>query len=306
MRPMNRFALALLAWTPTAALAAVCSPSLSGLGDVSLTWTSAASSAPLAFEVTKSRRAECRYEVAFSNGGAADYNRRATLGTASLRYQLYKESALTTVLKDFNDGSSSERLSGSFPAGRRLRNSHVYYFQLPGLDGSSRSLPAPGDYKNVYQVRVRDDGGRERSTNINVTVRVPKMVELSLVRTGGGFDPNDNSEVVDFGDMTANSSRDFDVRVRSNAGYSVSFASQNKSQLRHRTTSINSSIPYAVAVNGAAKDLTSGNAVVVASGTGTTDLSGRAIPVNVKLTNTADRLEGGYLDNITVTVTTTE
>src|SRR5690349_14335039 len=79
------------------------------VSNVNLVWSTSLPTQQLTFTVNKSKNSECDYAITFSKGSASDYSsRQMTSGAATLRYQLYKESSLTNILKDYPDYTNND------------------------------------------------------------------------------------------------------------------------------------------------------------------------------------------------------
>ncbi|MBI3557667.1 MAG: spore coat protein U domain-containing protein [Deltaproteobacteria bacterium] len=282
------------------------------VSNVNLVWNTSLPTQQINFTVTKQKTDACDFVVTFSKGGAGDYNRRMTSGASTLNYQLYKESSLTNILKDAPDvTSANDAITGSFGTGANQSQSLTYFLQIPYNLATSPRLKLAGTYLDSYVVSVFNGtassglSGPDQTAGVSLSTEVPRNVQLSLVCTGAGFDPNSTAQSLDFGTLTENAVRTFDIRILTNAGFSVTFASQNQGVLRHTSPDVRTTIPYAVTVNSAFQNLTNGP-VVVATGSGQTTTSGTVNPVSITIGSLKDEIAGNYSDNITVTVATTE
>lgn len=290
-----------------------------GLGlsaaNVNLVWTTALGTQQISFSVTKTKNPRCDYFVTFSKGGATTYaNRRMTFGANVLSYQLYKDSPLTKILKELPDATSTnDVISGSFATGANQAQPQSYHLDIPFNLATTPTLKPSGSYTDVYVLKVYEgEFGTTTSVvasaNVTLTTSMPKKVELSLVSTGGAFDPNDTTQAVDFGTLSAGAVRALDMLVRSNAGFSITFSSQNNGVLKHASPGVTTTVPYTLAVNSVPQNLGSSSAapVVVATGSGQSTLAGVVNPVQLTIGSVTDKMAGNYFDNITVTAATIE
>ncbi len=294
-----------------AALAGNCRLGLR-TSNVSLVWTPSLATQQIDFTVTKVKNDSCDYVITFSKGGAGDYNRRMVSGPGALNYQLYKESSLTNILKDSSDVTGSgDAITGSFGKGTNLTQTLTYFLQIPYNLATTPKLKPAGTYSDNYVVSVFNgtatDGlsAPDATAAVSLSTSVPRNVQLSLVRTGAGFDPNSTAQSLDFGTLSENAARTFDIRILTNAGFSITFSSQNQGVLQHTSPGIKTTIPYSVVVNSTTQNLKNGP-VVVATGSGQTTTSGAVNPVSITIGSLKDKVAGNYADNITVTVATTE
>jgi spore coat protein U-like protein len=294
----------------TAKTYAACNLTLNA-SNISITWNQNFNYQAINFSVTKTNNPPCDIAISFTAGGSADFsNRRLTYLANTLNYQLYKNSSLTKVLKDGAAVTSSDNyLSDSFSSGSNKTQNFTYYVQIPQTSATTPTYKPSGTYVDTFSIKVFENteptGPLRVSSNVTISTLMPKLLEISMVQTGGGFNSSQTTRNIDFGSISEGESRGFDLLVRSNAGYSVSMASQNNGRLKHTTPSITSFVPYQLLVNSSQKDLSNGS-VTVAAGPGQTSTAGVANEVTFIAGSTASSVAGNYSDNITVTVITTE
>jgi hypothetical protein len=84
----------------------------------------------------------------------------------------------------------------------------------------------------------------EQTKNVTFGAQVLQVVELSLVDQSGPFDPLDTVQALNFGTLTQNETGVFDVLVRSNTGYDVTFQFDNSGVTEIRRPSDTSTVPY--------------------------------------------------------------
>ncbi|MCM2324492.1 MAG: hypothetical protein NDJ90_14635, partial [Oligoflexia bacterium] len=175
---------------------------------------------------------------------------------------------------------------------------------------------AAGAFTDTYAVEVFETNVPPVPTdvpvtsgNVTLTVTVNPMIRLSLVSTGGGFDPGLTNRNIDFGTLYQGQSAQFDLRVRTNAGFSVTFSSAYNGKLKPGAASP-SSVPYTLTAGGVALDLSNSAAVPVVGpvGPGQTSMSGLAYTIRTVIGNVvgAGVMAGLHQDTITITATTTE
>lgn len=294
-----------------------CGLSLS-LSNVNLVWSASFATQQLTFTLRKSKGKACNYSVTFSKGTSnpSNYNRYMLSGTNQLNYQLYKENSLTNILKDYPDATTNnDVITGSFSSSQNQTQTLTYYLQIPYNLATQPHLKPPGNYTDSFVVKAFDltNGGTttpDSNVTVSVSTSIARNIQLSLVSTGGGFDPNSTTQSLNFGTLTQGATLGFDLRVLSNAGFAVTFSSQNNGVLKltGSPTSPATTVSYTLTVNGAAKNLSSSQSspVTVASGSGQTTTSGVANPVAVTIGSVSNKMAGSYSDNITVSVATTE
>lgn len=247
--------------------------------------------------------------LGFTRGWAPTYNRYATNLSNGNRiyYNLYKNAGGTMVLKNPSDiTSDNDVIMGQINKDQEL--DLTYYFQISPY--TSSTLPRSGTYVDYVQVQAYSGkwwaiNGYEGYQNLYVQIYVPKLSALSLVDTGASFDPGDTSQFLDFDELELNEQLSFDLLIVSNAGYQVTFSSNNQGVLKNTTVATgNNTIQYELYVNNSLKSLAA--PVVVANGSGSTLSSGQRLPVRVKIKAVDNKEPGTYADYITITTTTTE
>lgn len=254
------------------------------------------------------------YTLGFSKGNSSTYNRVATnaLSGATINYNIYKTSAAATPLQKLADASSiNQVLSGAIDKKETL--SLEYYFKLDNL--SSTSIARGGVYTDTLQVEASpgvfsDAEAPESTYPLVVNIVVPKNISISLVDSGAVHDGASTSKVLDFGELTENEEMAFDVRVVSNAGFSLSVSSSNNQQLEidGGANGGNGRIAYDFYSSNTAKNLSTSSTspVAIGSGSGSTPAQGVGIPVRVVIKSVENKLSGTYKDYVTFTVATTE
>jgi spore coat protein U-like protein len=251
--------------------------------------------------------------LAFTKGWAGSYNRRATnLSNGSfIYYNIYKNSNLTGILKEPSDISSpDETFFGTLK--KNQTNFYTYYLSLAPFGSSP---PAAGDYFDDIQVQAYSG----TYTNINgfdgyrdmfIYIVVSKFTSISLVDSGGSYDPAQTSKTLDFGELTTGEELSFDVRVVSNAGYRLKISSSNNGLLKFTGGSGSpSEISYSFYSNGSQIGLSnsSSSPVTIASGSGVTSAQGVKVPIRVVIgTVDSNKLPGTYQDYIILTTITTD
>jgi spore coat protein U-like protein len=297
---------------PSWAFAHGCQLALSTPG-ILLNWNTNFTFQAVQLTISKLDSDACNYAISFSNGTASDYNRRMVYGLSTLRYQLYKDASLSQILKERPDASvPANVITGSFGGGAGQSRSHTYYVQVPQDLATTPALKPSGNYLDIFTVRAYDlrNGNElddlEAASSVVIATSVPKVLDLSIVPSGGAFNESSTSYSVNFGALAGEDTRAFDLRVRSNAGFRVFFSSQNGGKLKHATAP--GTIPYTLKVDSSAQSLGSSATlpVLVAAGVGQTSLSGVGKAVSITTGDISQSLAGTYADYITVTAMTTE
>jgi hypothetical protein len=203
---------------------------------------------------------------------------------------------------------------GTLPEGANQEVTLTYYLAIPYSLATAPTLAKSGAYVDTFDIKVYEGDDPLTmetpvvSTSVTLTITVDPMIDLSLVSSGGSFDISKTTKTVDMGNLYQGLSRTFDMRVRTNAGYSVTFSSDNNGNLK--AAGVASLIPYSFYVNAVLLNMSNSKAVPVVglSGAGSTDLQGLSYPIRMVIGNMgATTFYGGnHQDTVTITATTTE
>lgn len=249
----------------------------------------------------------CRnLRVGFSTGVAGNYTRNMISGTEVVAYNIYKDNSTNNPLKTLADAANnSERVTL-----RMRRNELVKSVTFEGrltVPNLGRSVLPRGNYTDVITAEAKPKRNNSLSTtkNFQVSLNIPAEIDISLVTPGGTFDPTRTSYTMDFNVITLGDTRQVDLKVKSNAGYSLSLSSQNGSQLKHVGQNFN--IPYQMKVNGAVRQFSGASVpLVIGTGTGITPVTGVNFSLSMEMGNPANKLAGSYEDVITVIATSND
>jgi len=283
---------------------------------VTINWDLTFTTLAVQLTVTKTQAAACSYWIGISQGGAASYAaRRAVDGTKEIRYQIYKDAGLNNIIKHDPDiVSADDVITGSFLGGVNLVQNVLYYLDVPNDLATTPNLVPAGTYLDTFAIDLYEGNDPVATPppvdtqNVNLTINVPTMIDLSLVDTGGAFNSAQTTRSVDFGMLAPGQTAAFDLRVRTNAGFDIKFASTNSGSLAPTVNPVGGTgIPYLFYVNTVLTNLTTVLTSAL-SGAGTTGLSGLAYPMKIVIGNftTGSQLAGTYEDNIQIEATTVE
>jgi len=312
MKPLLWIAV-LLSWSSVAQ--ADCNLAIAA-GNITIDWTLNYTIKSFTFTVTRAAApvSNCVYGIGFTKGTATDYTtRRAINGLNAANYQLYPDTTKANILKDKPAIlSSNDVIMDNYADGIAGQHTLTYYVDIPYVDATSPRLLASGDFVETYTLNVYEGadptlwGAPITSAAVTLTIRVPKIIALSLVDPGGTFDDAKTIKNSNFGLLSPGQAVAMDVRIRSNAGYQVTFQSLRSANLKHLTA--NSLVPYKLYVNSEWVDVSGGGAVQGLDISGQTGLGGQgyAIRAVIQPFLGAGRLAGSYSDQITVTAITKE
>lgn len=247
----------------------------------------------------------CRnFRAFFSRGRAGNYNRQATDSGTSIPYNIYGNSNLTTVLKDYPDAlQSNEYISGYLPS-RNTNYSFDFYFKQVSLDSVfSSGTGYYGDNIQIsfYSVNRNGELNYENTAYLYLQLIIPRYAELSLVPFGGTHDPTSTNYVMNFGDLTSNEVQSASLNVKGNVAFGVYMSSQNGSVLKNG----NSNVPYQIKVGPVNyRSLSNpGQETYIFQRNSGTSINAENYPIYVKLGQVPSNAEvGEYEDIITVTV----
>ena len=283
--------------------------------DIQIIWDMDFQFTTVVFSVSKTKNPPCDFGIGFNRGGSATYDRRMTFSGHELPYQLYKDSSLTKILKDVPDLLSEENvLLGHLPKGKNLTQTFTFYVQIPQGPATNPTLKPSGTYQDSFRINVYEGNQitnfqtPKTSANVNILSNIQKILEISFTPSGMEFNPNLTTQTLNFGILNPASEKIAHLKVRSNAGYSISFSSQQNGALKHilKTTHV----PYTLSVDSISQNLTRSrsNPVIVTTGNGQTSIQGTDHSIQFLIGNfdATQVFSGSYTDYITVTATTTE
>jgi hypothetical protein len=127
-----------------------------------------------------------------------------------------------------------------------------------------------------------------------------KRIDLSLVDSGAPFDIGSTIKNMNFGALSQGQQLNFDLVIKTNAGYRVRMESQNRGKLVYRT----SSVPYTLSLGGSTVSLD--GETIVTQGSGVSGNSGHRLPGRITISALGNAQAGTYTDAVTIRVSTTE
>ncbi len=193
--------------------------------------------------------ANCRsVRVYFTRGQANNYDRHAKNGQKTVPYNIYKESALNNVLKDFGDASSNEYISLNLPD---VNTNYTLDYFVKVIDLDSVFTNGPGTYNDLieaklYSVKNNGDLIYHTSKYINMQFIIPRYAELSLGGIGSGHDPSSTQHIMSFGTLATGKTAAAELHIKSTVSFGVYMSSLNGSFLKNGAAQI----PYQINING--------------------------------------------------------
>ncbi len=259
----------------------------------------------------KTRDFNCKfYFYTFSKGNSGTYNRKLINNYGeSIDYNLYMHSGERSPLKDFNDLHITDQYIRGLLLFPYKEREDKFYFSLRQPSRGTTPLVRGGIYRDTISIGVYSSflfrsPRLEGTRTLNISTVIPKQVNISLVDTGAPFNINDTEQTLDFGELEKGEQLGFDMRIQSNAGYVVTFSSQNKGRLKHSTKK--KKIRYKLKVDGRKRNLKKAGSTRVARARGVTPAGGNIHKVSVRIGKVKNKPHGVYSDYITVTAMTIE
>jgi spore coat protein U-like protein len=241
----------------------------------------------------------CDFFVTFSASQTGGYNRTMRHHGAALEYDIYGSSNLQNLLKDIPGASTNEVLRGRFENGKQAGKLQFAIALPPG------QFVPPGTYKDritltAYEGTLNQHIWRD-AKSIQIMTRIDSAIQLSLVQSGGAFDPDRRGYFLDLGELSEGKTAQVDLLVRNNTGYAIVFESENRGMLRHQGAVESDSISYELEVRGIRMRLT-GKREQLDGVNEISSLQGDRYPIKITIGSTGDVSAGTYRDNITITV----
>ena len=256
----------------------------------------------LRFKVKLEEGESSSYFVTVSAGVSGDYqNRQVRQGNEALTYQLYdSEGGQRTVLKALPTAAFNEVLSGSLSAEGDIQELACVAIVVPAQVRRS-GLYTDTFTLTLYSGTLQDYTEQDAKTVV-LSVPAGENVELSLSPSGSSFDSGTRSALMDFGALRKDAHRELDLRVRSNAGYSITLESDNNGVLKHTGANVNSVVPYTLRLAGNPVNLGSGAQTPVLQPGRLTDANGDNYELSVTIGEVSGAVAGDYRGVITGTV----
>ncbi|MCO4754819.1 MAG: hypothetical protein KC478_10080, partial [Bacteriovoracaceae bacterium] len=224
-------------------------------------------------------------------------------GLETLDFQIYTDEKKKNILKDTQDTSNdNDLITGRFKVnGENTLTEQAYVdLTLPG------TIQESGMYSDTYIVNLyynwRNTYYLADTTTMNFNYLVPEIISLSLVDSGAPHDPNDTSQILDFGIMETSERLSFDIVVKASDGYNLKFSSLNNGKLQHNAG--NFFVDYSALIDGSSVDLagSSSSPVLVKTSPSATGDAGDRTSVSITLGSVEGKVAGSYRDSVTITV----
>jgi len=159
--------------------------------------------------------------------------------------------------------------------------------------GARLASPPASDYGSFPVVLSRA---------VQFVYNVEKELSLSLVATGGVFDPFSTSRLLSFGELESGEARTADIIIKTNVGYRLRASSLNDGTMDH---SSGASVNYSLSVSGSNVSLagSSSSPVLVSSSPSNSPALGFVLPLEIAVGSLTGSEPGGdYMDSIRFTI----
>lgn len=251
----------------------------------------------------------CTYFITATLLGADTYvNRRLIGGGDSLQFNVYADSARSTIIRDLPIAGPSDVLVGTFASGSRTVDQQTYYFDVPPLQ-----VVAPGSYEAVIIFKLFQGNlianQLAQSVQVRHRVSVYPATEVSLAGVGQPFNRASSSGSLDLGNVNEGGSErlqaGLNMRIRTNTGYAVTLQSQYRGKLSLGDGIDADTLPYTLTVNGQPTTLAGGAVAALPPANTLTGPDGINLPISISLlpAPTGQRPPAGvYRDVITISV----
>mgnify|MGYP002152372033 CR=1 FL=1 len=257
------------------------------------------------FQLRRGRNSNnCRnFRAYFGKGNANSYSRKVFNGSKTVNYNLYQDSGVNNILKDFGDANTGEYLEGNL-LNRNTDYTFRVYIKIPNLDSVFSN--GPGYYNDLIPINfygVKNNGSviYQKSAYVNIQIIIPRFAELSVGPIGASHDPSSTQYTLDFGSIQNNESLQASLNVKGNVGFGIYMSSMNGGKLINNNSFIN----YLVKVGNSNQINLSnpGQSYYMTQRNNGTPQSAESFPVTVQLQTLSPNAESGkYVDVITITV----
>ena len=257
----------------------------------------------VSFRVENKKKHACSYFVdAEHSNSSGTYDRELKEGDDRLQYNLYIGASMSQVWMGA-ETSAGAVIQGFAEAGESKKSTsttQTYYFSIDPL----QLTPDGKNYKDKVKLGLwrgsfdSSDRHRDDDEEVEFKAEVPKVVDVSLVDSGTDFVSGQLNRFVDFGLLSSQDTESFDLIIRYNKKYDLTFESRNDGLLVN-STSPEHSIFYEFLVGGQIYDL-AGNKPEKIKDQGNPGYEGDRHQLTVRIVDSiADKEQGVYTDQIT-------
>ncbi|MBL6991989.1 MAG: spore coat protein U domain-containing protein [Bacteriovoracaceae bacterium] len=275
--------------------------------NIDLAWTNASQDLIQTIQIQQDKKPKkkCQsYFLTFSSGNSTNFDRYMVDSyNNKLPYNIYKNSGQRTILKDFSTGSNHHEFLHGNLANLAVDNKN-FYLSLPFLGRPNEFPVRPrGIYSDTIVVSFYTPDNKIISSKpMTIRTVIPPTLYISLVDSGSPFNIHDTHQTLDYGELSKGQTKNFDIRVLSNAGYSLFFSSLNNGVLKHLSRPAH--INYSLKVDNQITNLSTSASSprLVTRRNGVTPSMGNLHQVMVTIGDVENKYSGEYTDYITMTI----
>ncbi|MGH1467905.1 MAG: hypothetical protein ACRBBP_03365 [Bdellovibrionales bacterium] len=261
----------------------------------------------------------CYYFAYMDYGAASSWTTRYlthTTSGATIPFNVYSLASTTNPsrVRLTGDASSNTHVIAGppdvfTPSGSTVTNTNTFYAKI----GTLPAVLAPGIYTEslIFRVAARltnplsSDWGAwpvVLSRGVQFMYQVEKELSLSIVATGGIFDPLSTAKLMSFGELESFEVRSADVIIKTNVGYRLKASSSNEGAMEH---SSGASIAYVLRASGSPVNLigSSSSPVLISSSASNSPPLGFTVPIEIEVgTVTGNEPGGEYADTLSLSI----
>jgi spore coat protein U-like protein len=215
----------------------------------------------------------------------------------SLRYQLYTAATADTVWREIPIATPGETLRNVLNSPNQFQTVNFWTYLPPG------QLSGAGTYSESVRVSLYEgtpESARPRlvsSAIVNFNARVLATARAKIDGGGGLFPLQGSRTMLDFGELSAGSTRNFDLVVEANAGYRITLQSMNGGVMKNERERLATPVHYTLTIDGVAVQL-GATAELFASGSGGAQRHRGTVTLGL----VEKLIAGTYRDEILVTI----
>jgi len=239
----------------------------------------------------------CQFFITASETSVGSGTRQLQGPGGSLRYQLYTTAIPDTVWREIPIATPSETLRNVVNSQNQFQTVN-FWTHIP-----SGQLLGAGTYTESVRVSLYEgspESARPRLVSSDIVNFNARVLATARARIdgGGGLSPLQGSRtMLDFGELSDGSTRNFDLIVEANAGYRITLQSMNGGTMRNDRERLATPVQYTLTIDGAAVQLGSA-AELNATGNGGAQRHRGAVTLGL----VEKLIAGTYRDEILVTI----
>ena len=245
------------------------------------------------------------YFITVSSGNAKGVNRRAlqSLGGDFLDYEIFDGSDSRKIIKEITSNpGGNEVISGVLsdsPGWRSVKISYLLHVK------PNQSIPSLNYTDSVVMCLYWGTPKHAELMDTKIIlfwIHVPRRIDISLVETGGAFNPKITSRSLSFGNLKDGKTLSCDLLVRTNHSFSIFLLSESSGWMVNTDPSDDSLVPYTLKLNGIPVDLSKKCPIPLPVKTCSPHRFTHRLPIQVTIGAVGTASEGAYSDSIMICV----